>query len=143
MKRMATFLAVTAAAVLTAANASAAPAPNVAPAAAGIPQGKWTGTSTNTEGTFNYGKVSFTVASGAVTKFTIAGVTVSGCGGYMSIVVPRIPIKGKSFSGSYVPVKGIDQTVTVSGRLTGAQIKGTFKSGPTCVGAGRFTATLG
>ena len=98
------------------------------------------GTSTNLAGDFAFGKVSFTVSSGAVTDFIVEGVTVMGCGGYKSIVVPRLTVKGLTMSGSYVPVPGVDDTIKVKGRLVGGVIRGTFSEGPTCAGAGRFVA---
>ena len=121
--------------------ASAVPTASAAPAAGGIPRGAWTGTSTNMDRTFNYGKVSFTVGKGVVTNFKIEGVTVSGCGGYRTIVVPRLSIKGRSIAGSYEPVPGIDDVVIVPARFVGGKIVGTFTEGPTCSGAGRFVAT--
>ena len=120
-------------------TSQAVPAPAVAPRAA-IPQGSWEGTSTNMTGDFAYGKVSFTVARGKVTKFRIEGVTVSGCGGYKTIVVPRLAISGSSISGRYVPVPGVDDVITVKARYAGGAIRGTFTEGPLCSGAGRFVA---
>ena len=113
------------------------------PARGGVVQGPWTGTSTNVAGDFSYGQVSFTVARGVVKDFIIEGVTVSGCGGYKSIVVPRLTIKGSSISGSYDPVPGVQDTITVKARFAAGVIRGTFTEGPTCVGAGRFVARPG
>ena len=122
--------------LLTAGSAVASPATP----ARGVPTGKWAGTSTNMAGDVNYGKASFTVRRGVVTDFVIEGVTVNGCGGYKSIVVPRLTIKGSSIGGSYDPVPGVQDTITVKGRFAGGVIRGTFTEGPTCVGAGRFVA---
>lgn len=102
--------------------------------------GAWQGTATNMDRTFNYGAVSFTVVRGAISNFVIEGVTVSGCGGYKSIVVPRLTISGKKVSGSYVPIEGIDDVIIVTGSFAGGAIRGTFTEGPTCIGAGRFIA---
>lgn len=110
------------------------------PSRSGVSQGKWTGTSTNMAGDFNYGKVSFTVTGGDVRDFLIEGVTVSGCGGFKSIVVPRLTLKGTVMSGSYDPVPGVKDTITVKARFAGGVVRGTFTEGPTCVGAGRFVA---
>lgn len=129
--------------VLSASVALVAATPATSAPAGGIPQGSWTGTSTNMDGTFNYGKVSFTVGKGVVTNFRIEAVTVSGCGGYRNILVPRLTIKGRSISGSYEPVPGIDDVVIVTARYVGGKIRGTFTEGPTCVGKGRFVATPG
>ena len=60
-----------------------------------------------------------------------------------SIVVPRLTIKGTSISGSYDPVPGVQDTITVKARFAGGAIRGTFTEGPTCVGAGRFIARPG
>jgi hypothetical protein len=109
-------------------------------ARAGVRSGRWVGTSTSMDGATNYGPVTFRVGRGVVTDFRIEGVTVSGCGGYTSIVVPRLTIKGSSISGSYDPVPGVEDTITVKARARGGVIRGTFTEGPTCVGAGRFTA---
>ena len=139
-RALASALVLGAAALLAAAPVGASPA---MPERGGVPQGKWTGTSTNMAGDFSYGKVSFTVARGVVRDFVIEGVTVSGCGGYKSIVVPRLTIKGTSISGSYDPVPGVQDTITVKARFAGGAIRGTFTEGPTCVGAGRFVARPG
>ena len=117
----------------------AAPAPDVAPRA-GIPQGAWSGTSTNMAGDFSYGAVSFTVGRGVITKFRIDGVTVSGCGGFKSIIVPKLTISGRSTSGRHVPIPGVDDVIIIKARFTKGMIKGTFTEGPLCSGEGRFIA---
>ena len=127
-------------ALLVATPVGASPA---APARGGVPQGMWVGTSTNMAGDVDYGKVRFTVARGVVKDFVIEGVSVSGCGGYKSIVVPRLTIKGSSISGSHDPVPGVQDTIIVKARFAGGVIRGTFTEGPTCVGAGRFVARPG
>lgn len=132
-------LAIAVIAPLGTAVSQAAPDPGIAPRA-GIPKGAWVGTSTNMTGDFNYGRVSFTVGRGVIRDFIIEGVTVSGCGGYKSIVVPRLTISGRTISGRYVPVPGIDDAITIKARLAGGAIKGTFTEGPLCSGAGRFIA---
>ena len=113
------------------------------PARGGVPPGKWTGTSASMAGDINYGKVRFAVARGVVKDFIIEGVTVSGCGGYKSIAVPRLTVKGNAISGSYDPVPGVQDTIIVTARYVGGVIRGTFTEGPTCVGAGRFVARPG
>ena len=132
-----------AAGALAASLVAAASSAAATPAGGGVPQGQWTGTSTNMDGTFNYGKVSFTVGKGVITNFRIEAVTVSGCGGYRNILLPRLTIKGRSITGSYEPVPGIDDVVIVTARYVGGKIRGTFTEGPTCVGKGRFVASPG
>ena len=125
--------------LMPAAVGQAIPGPAPSPRSS-IPQGAWEGTSTNVKGDFTYGKVSFTVSRGKVSNFIIEGVTVSGCGGYKSIVVPKLTISGKSISGRYVPVPGIDDVITVKARFAGGVIRGTFTEGPMCIASGRFVA---
>lgn len=55
--------------------------------------------------------------------------------------MPRINIKGTKFSGSYVPVPGLDDIVVVSGTFRGNKATGNFSEGPLCRNAGKFTAT--
>src|SRR3712207_7384589 len=66
--------------------------------------GAWKGQATSTDTDFKYGKVSFRVKGNTVRNLKIEGVTVSGCGGFMTIVVPKLTIKGTKLSGSYKPV---------------------------------------
>lgn len=115
--------------------AAASPAPLKAPAS-----GIWRGTSTNLDRNFNYGPVSMKVRKGVITNFLIEGVTVSGCGGYKSIVVPRLVIRGTKVSGSYQPIPGINDEIKVTGSFAGGAFRGVFTEGPLCQGAGRFIA---
>ena len=102
--------------------------------------GAWKGQATSTDTDFKYGKVSFRVSGKTVRNLKIEGVTVSGCGGFMTIVVPKLTIKGTKFSGSYKPVPDSDQIIIVTGTITSRSAKAKFTAGPTCVGEGRFTA---
>jgi hypothetical protein len=102
--------------------------------------GAWTGQATSTDTSFKYGKVSFRVSGSTIRNLKIEGVTVSGCGGFKTIVVPRLRIRGTKFSGSYKPVPDVDDTIIVRGTITSRSAKATFSEGPTCVGKGRFTA---
>ena len=117
--------------------ALAAPATG-APAAA--KPGKWSGQATSKDRSFKYGKVTFRVRGNTIRNLKIAAVTVSGCGGFKDVVVPRLRIRGTRFAGSYEPVPGVDDTIIVRGRISGGKATGTFSEGPTCVGEGRFTA---
>ena len=105
-------------------------------------QSSWRGTSTNMAGTFNYGPVSFKVRNGFVRDFQIEGVTTSGCGGFKSVVVPKIKIRGRKFIGSYRPIAGINDIIRVNGKFDSVFRKatGTFSEGPLCVNAGKFSA---
>lgn len=114
-------------------------APDYLPAQ-GLTQGRWVGTSTNPEGTFNYGAVSFTLRGKMIIDFKIEGVTVSGCGGYKSIIVPRMRINGTRVTATYVPIPGLDDVVKVNARFAGGMLRGTFSEGPLCSGAGKFVA---
>lgn len=113
----------------------------IAPAPA-FAASKWKGKSTNMTGNFNYGPVSFTVQGNRIKNFLIEGVTTSGCNGYKNVFVPSgIKIKGTRFSGAYQPIPGIDDIITVSGRIVGSKATGTFVEGPLCSNAGKFVAT--
>ena len=113
----------------------------VTPVAEAAPRaGAWKGRATSTDTDFKYGKVSFRVKGKTVRNLKIEGVTVSGCGGFMTIVVPKLTIKGTKFSGSYKPVADSDQIIIVTGTITRRSAKAKFTAGPTCVGEGRFTA---
>lgn len=101
---------------------------------------KWEGTSTNTKGDFNYGKVTFTLQGNTIKNFKIEGVTTSGCGGYKSVIVPKIKVRGSKFSAGYVPVPGLDDIVVVNGKIRGNTATGTFSEGPLCSNAGKFRA---
>ena len=121
--------------VVTAALAVAAP--SAEGAATG---GSWKGKATSTDGDFNYGKVTFRVKGNTVRNLKIEAVTVSGCGGFTTIVVPKLTIRGTKLSGSYKPVPDSDQIIIVTGTIKGRTAKAKFTAGPTCVGEGRFTA---
>ncbi len=114
----------------------------VAPALAGAAarSGAWTGQATSKDGDFKYGKVTFRVRGATIRNLKIEGVTVSGCGGYKTIFVPRATIRGTRFSAVYKPLPDVDDTIIVRGTISGTRAKGTFSEGPTCVGAGKFTA---
>lgn len=88
--------------------------------------------------TVNYGKVTFKVVGSKIRNFTVQGVT-SGCG-FKSVVVPTLRIRGRRFSGSYQPVPGLDDIITVNGTFNGTRASGTFVEGPLCSAAGRFSA---
>jgi hypothetical protein len=103
-------------------------------------QGAWKGQATSVDRSFKYGKVTFRVKGSTIHNLKIESVTVSGCGGLKSIVVPKLKIKGKRFTGAYQPVAGVDDIISVNGRISGGTAKGTFSEGPLCQGAGRFTA---
>jgi hypothetical protein len=102
--------------------------------------GSWKGQATSKDGTFKYGKVSFRVRGSFIRNLEIESVTVSGCGGMKSIVVPKLRIRGNRFSGSYEPVPGVDDIIIVRGTISGRSARGTFTEGPTCQGEGKFTA---
>lgn len=103
---------------------------------------KWEGKATNNDGTFNYGTVSFTVKGNQIVDFRITKVTTSGCGGMKDVIVPSgITIKGSEFAGSFQPIPGIDDTIIVTGTMTGSGATGTFTEGPTCRNSGKFTAS--
>jgi hypothetical protein len=105
--------------------------------------GPWTGKATSMDRDFNYGKVTFKVKGSTIRGLQIEAVTVSGCGGFMTLVIPRARIDGRRFTGAYQPVPGTDQIVSVNGTFRGNTVKGTFSAGPLCQGAGRFTARAG
>ena len=116
-------------------------ASTVAPAAdAAVRSGAWKGQATSTDTDFKYGKVSFRVKGKTIRNLKIESVTVSGCGGMMTLVVPKLTIKGSKISGSYKPVADSDQIIIVTGTIKGSKAKAKFTAGPTCVGEGRFTA---
>jgi len=102
----------------------------------------WEGAATNEKGTFNFGPVSFVVKGNEIVNFKIERVTTSGCGGMKSVIVPSgIKIQGSEFGGSYQPIDGVDDTIIVTGTLTGNSASGSFSEGPTCRNSGKFTAT--
>ncbi|CAB4920256.1 unannotated protein [freshwater metagenome] len=101
---------------------------------------RWRGSSTNLKGDFTYGKVSFTLSGSTIRDFVIEGVTTSGCGGFKSVVVPRIRLKGSVISVKYRPIEGIDDWIVIAGRIRGGKATGTFREGPLCSNEGRFTA---
>ena len=112
-----------------------------APSADGaVRAGAWKGKATSTDGKFNFGKVTFRVKGNTVRNLKIEAVTVSGCGGFTTIVVPKLTIKGTKLSGSYKPVESSDQIIIVTGTISGRTAKAKFTAGPTCVGEGKFTA---
>ena len=103
---------------------------------------EWAGTSTNEKGDFNFGPASFTVKGDQILNFKIERVTTSGCGGMKSVIVPSgIVIKGSEFAGSYKPIEGIDDTIIVTGTMSGNSASGTFTEGPTCRNSGKFVAS--
>lgn len=103
---------------------------------------KYVGKATNMDGSVSYGKVTFTVKGSTIKKFYVEGVTVSNgnCGGFKSVVVPTMKLKGSRIKGAYQPVKGVDDIISVSGRLKNGKAKGVFTEGPLCQLGGRFTA---
>ena len=107
---------------------------------AAVPGGSWKGRATSTDGDFRYGKVTFKVRGKTMRSLKIESVTVSGCGGFMTIVVPKLTIKGSKFSGTYKPLADSDQTIIVTGTISSRKATGKFTAGPTCVGEGKFTA---
>ena len=112
----------------------------VAVAEAAPQAGAWRGQATSMDTDFKYGKVSFRVVGNTIRNLKIEGVTVTGCGGYKDVFVPKLTIKGTKFSGSYKPVADVDDVIIVRGTITSRSAKGTFTEGPTCEGKGRFTA---
>lgn len=101
---------------------------------------RYEGSATNSTGTFNYGKVTFTVNGSTMKDLKIEGVTTSGCGGYKNVIVPRVKIRGTKFSAGYVPIPGLDDIVTVSGTIRNGRVTGIFNEGPLCQNSGKFTA---
>lgn len=103
---------------------------------------KYVGKATNSDGTVSYGKVTFTVKGSKIKNFKVEGATVSNgnCGGFKSVVVPTMRLKGSKIAGSYQPVKGVDDIITVRGSIKGGKAKGVFTEGPLCQVDGRFTA---
>lgn len=102
---------------------------------------KWEGRATNMAGDFRYGKVTFTLQGNTMKNFIIEGVTTNGCGGYKSVIVPRIKVRGNRFSAKYVPIPGIDDTIVVNGTFRGKKVTGLFAEGPLCQNKGKFSAT--
>jgi hypothetical protein len=109
-------------------------------ASAAARAGAWRGQATSKDGSFKYGKVSFRVRGSTIRNLEIESVTMSGCGGMKTIVVPRLRIRGTRFSASYKPVPDVDDTIIVRGTIKGGTARGTFSEGPLCVGEGKFTA---
>src|SRR5688500_6418437 len=109
-------------------------------ASAAAEPGRWRGQATSKDGTFKYGKVTFRVRGRTIRKLKIEAVTVSGCGGFKDIIVPKARIRGKRFSATYKPVPGSDEVIIVKGRISVRRASGTFSEGPLCVGEGKFTA---
>ena len=115
-------------------------APLASPADAAVRSGAWKGKATSTDGKFNFGKVTFRVKGTRVTNLKIEAVTVDGCGGFTTIVVPKLTIKGSKLSGRYKPLPDNDQIIIVTGTFSGGKLTAKFTAGPTCRGAGKFTA---
>ena len=107
------------------------------------PAGSYKGQATAMDGKFKYGKVTFKVKGSTIRDLRIEGVTTSGCGGFKDVIVPKLTITGNRFSGTYKPVPGVDDKITVKGSFSGSRATATFKEGPTCVNRGRFTAKRG
>ena len=95
------------------------------------------------------GKVSFSVSSNKrkLLKFKIDGVGATCPAGFQLITVyvpsARITAAGR-FSAKYKPIKGVDQTIELSGRfVTKTRATGTVKAGPLCVYKEKWTARRG
>lgn len=108
---------------------------------------RWLGKATDRAGDFEYGKVTFTVSGSTMRNLVIEGVTTSGCGGYKSVIVPKLKIRGSKFSGSYVPVPGKNDIIRVTGKIKGSRATAIFSEGsidptkpPLCENEGKFTA---
>lgn len=103
---------------------------------------KYVGEATNSNGSVSYGKVTFTVSGSKIKKFKVEGATVSNgnCGGYKSVVVPTMKLKGSKIVGAYQPVPGVDDIISVNGTLKNGKARGAFTEGPLCQIEGRFTA---
>ena len=112
----------------------------LADAGGAVKAGQWVGQATNMKGDFKYGKVTFKVKGNTIRNLKIESVTTSGCGGFKSVIVPKLTIKGTRFIGAYQPVPGVDDIISVNGTIKGGKAKGTFSEGPLCQNAGRFTA---
>ena len=96
----------------------------------------------NEKGNFNYGPVTFTVKGDEIVDFRISGVTTSGCGGFKDVIVPSgIKIKGTEFGGSHQPIEGVNDTIIVTGTISGGSASGSFSEGPTCRNSGKFSAS--
>lgn len=112
---------------------------------------RWTGKATNLAGDFNYGKVTFTTSGSTMKNLVIEGVTTSGCGGYKSVIVPKLKIRGGKFSASYFPLgRSYNDVILVSGTIRGSKATGRFSEGPhdpakppLCQNKGKFTASRG
>lgn len=104
---------------------------------------KYVGKATNSTGDVSYGKVTFTVKGSKIKGFEVEGATVGNgnCGGYKGVVVPTMKLKGSRIVGSYQPIAGIDDIITVNGRIKGGKARGVFTEGPLCQLEGRFTAS--
>ena len=95
------------------------------------------------------GKVSFSVSSNKrkLLKFKIDGVGGTCPAGFQLITVyvpsARITAAGR-FSAKYKPIKGVEQTVELSGRfVTKTRATGTLKAGPLCVYKEKWAARRG
>ena len=104
--------------------------------------GAWRGQATSKDSDFKYGKVTFRVKGSFIRDLKIESVTMSGCGGLgmKTVFVPKVRIRGTTFSGSYKPVEDVDDIIIVRGTINGRTAKGTFSEGPLCEGEGKFTA---
>jgi hypothetical protein len=114
--------------------------------------GNYRGKATSTDGRFNYGKVTMKVRGTRVTSLKIDAVTTTGCGGFMTLVFApsdratqitkgSATLRNGRLSVTYRPDKSVeDQTTTISARIRGGKVSGTFRSGALCGNEGRFTA---
>lgn len=123
------------------------------PATAAGPNGLYTGRAKSLDSTFSYGKVTIRVRDGRVRNLKIETVTSTGpCGGsYTVVFAPGDPetqvlagsarVKNGRFFVRFRPVRSVeDQETTINATVSGGVFKGTFKSGPLCGNAGRFSA---
>ena len=110
---------------------------------AAVRQGSWKGQATSIDRKSKYGKVTFKVKGSTIRNLKIESVTTSGCGGFKSVVVPKLKIKGTRFTGTYKPVPGVDDIISVNGKISGGKASGTFSEGPLCGNGGRFSARAG
>lgn len=111
---------------------------------------RWSGQAFSLQSDFRYGKVSFTTSGSTMRNLKIEGVTTSGCGGYKSVIVPKLKIKGGKFSANYIPFPGLNDRIIVRGSIKGSRASGVFAEGPidvgkapVCQNSGRFTARRG
>ncbi len=114
--------------------------------------GTYRGKATGLDGKFRYGKVTMKVRGTRVSSLKIEAVTTTGCGGFMTLVFAPSDsetqiVKGSAtlrdgrLSVTYRPVKSIeDQTTTITARVRGGKVSGTFRSRGLCSNDGRFTA---